>query len=70
MARQLFRFRVHLIITAGELVRPVSFRTDVILDRDDADQAFALAEQTALDQDPLTAVKVISTSAERSLLES
>lgn len=60
----MIRFRVHLIITADELIRPLSFRTDVILSSDDVERAYELAENVAKDQDPLTAMRVIGRSAE------
>lgn len=62
----MFRYRVHLIIDAAELARPMSFRTDVILSRADAGReaaerawAFALSQPV-----PLTMMQLLSSSSE------
>lgn len=59
----MIRHRVHMIITAEQLPRPVSFRTDVILDRRDPDKAYALAVAWLTDQDPLTSARVLQCSS-------
>lgn len=59
----LIRHRVHLIVTAEQLGRPVSFRTDVILDRRDPDEAYRQAKLHLIDQDPLTNAAILQASS-------
>lgn len=58
----MIRHRVHFVINADELSRPVSFRTDVFLTERNFERAYEMAEKFV--QDQLGDVKFLSSNAD------